>query len=235
MEIEDQHQDNDEYILHFEFYANCSEQPQEWLDWLSKLGLDVRGAKTIDKELASLSDRELANAELTALSLTSSKYFISTQDILLENIKSPSCLEDKIRLSVLKRILIAYQLINSYSQQNEHQTKHDTKINDKLTEINKFLGYLIDDEHLLNVDAVIDSHAGKKPIGRRDNQIDLICKIAKQLEYVDLMAIPEGGKAAIKIECLKITNLFTPDAFKKAWQVANKLKLISMQDKDKYL
>jgi len=84
-------------------------------------------------------------------------------------------------------------------------------------------------------DAETGSHAGTESNGRRNNQIDLICKIAKQLGYVDLMAIPEGGKAAIKIECLKITNLFTPEGFKNAWQEANKRKLISMQDKEKYL
>ena len=71
--------------------------------------------------------------------------------------------------------------------------------------------------------------------GRRNDQINSICNIAKQLKYVDLMAIPEGGKAAIKTECLKNTYLFTPDGFKKAWQEANKRKLISMQDKKKYL
>ncbi len=79
------------------------------------------------------------------------------------------------------------------------------------------------------------NHAETEPKGRRNNQIDSICKIAKQLNYVDLMAIPEGGKAAIKIECLKITALFTPDGFKQAWQEANRRELISMQDKEKYL
>jgi hypothetical protein len=75
----------------------------------------------------------------------------------------------------------------------------------------------------------------EKPISRRNNQINEICIIANQLKYVDLMAIPEGGKAAIRTECLKITDLFTPDGFKKAWQEANRLRLICMQDKEKYL
>ena len=90
------------------------------------------------------------------------------------------------------------------------------------------------DKQEVNVDASKDSHAAIEPNGRRNKQINLICKIASNLGYVDLLAIPEGGKAAIKIECLKITNLFTPDAFKKAWQEANNRKLISMQDKEKY-
>lgn len=74
----------------------------------------------------------------------------------------------------------------------------------------------------------------EKPYSKRDNQINVICNIGKQLKY-DLMAIPEGGKAAIKTECLKITPLFTLDGFLKAWQEANRRKLISMQDKEKYL
>ena len=94
---------------------------------------------------------------------------------------------------------------------------------------------LISEPNKAVIGADIGSHAGTESNGRRNNQIDLICKIAKQLGYVDLMAIPEGGKAAIKIECLKITNLFTPDGFKQAWQEANRRKLISMQDKEKYL
>ncbi len=69
---------------------------------------------------------------------------------------------------------------------------------------------------------------------KRDNQINVICNIGRQLKY-DLMAIPEGGKAAIKTECLKITPLFTLNGFLKAWQEANRRKLISMQDKEKYL
>lgn len=70
---------------------------------------------------------------------------------------------------------------------------------------------------------------------RRNNQIKNICKTASNLGYKDLLAIPEGGKAAIKIECLKNTALFTDDGFKKAWVEAGKRKLISMQDKQKYL
>lgn len=70
--------------------------------------------------------------------------------------------------------------------------------------------------------------------GRRNRQVDLICKTAKELIY-DLLNIPEGGKKAIKTECLKDTSLFTEDAFKKAWQEANRRNLIRMNDKEKYL
>jgi hypothetical protein len=71
--------------------------------------------------------------------------------------------------------------------------------------------------------------------GKRDKQIDEVCKIAEQLEYQNLLAIPEGGKAAIKAECLKNTALFTDAGFDHAWKVANKRGVISMQDKEKYL
>jgi hypothetical protein len=49
------------------------------------------------------------------------------------------------------------------------------------------------------------------------------------------MAIPEGGKAAIKAECLKNTSLFTDDGFNHAWREANKRNEISMKNKEKYL
>ena len=71
-------------------------------------------------------------------------------------------------------------------------------------------------------------------IGRRDQQIAEILRVAKDLNYTDLMVIPEGGKSMIKNECLKNTSLFTKDSFKKAWQEANNRKLISMKDKHKY-
>ena len=152
----------DEYIANFDFFVNCSEQPKEWLDWLKLLGLSVIDAKRIDEELALLPDRELANAELTALSLTSSKYFISTQDILLEKILPPSCYADKIRLAVLKRVLMANKFSNP---QDEWQASQDNKIRDKLTEINLLLGYQPYDEQ--QADTVEDigtrNHTGIEP------------------------------------------------------------------------
>lgn len=79
--------------------------------------------------------------------------------------------------------------------------------------------------------SVVDDGVKK---GRRDKQINLICETAKGFEY-DLLEIPEGGKALIKTECLKNAILFTDDGFKRAWAEANKRKLISMKDKEKYL
>ncbi|MFA5922601.1 MAG: hypothetical protein WC856_15145 [Methylococcaceae bacterium] len=69
---------------------------------------------------------------------------------------------------------------------------------------------------------------------RRDKQIEWICEIAKQFNY-DLLNIPEGGKAAIKTECLKNPRLFTKDSFLKAWVEAGKRNLIRIQNKEKYL
>ena len=86
-------------------------------------------------------------------------------------------------------------------------------------------------------DAGVDSQDDNDPETkkRRDKQIIFICTTAKQLKYEDLLNIPEGGKAAIKIECLKNTALFTMDGFKRAWVEAGKRNLISMTEKEKYL
>ena len=69
----------------------------------------------------------------------------------------------------------------------------------------------------------------------RGAQIEAILEAAKSLEYNPL-EIPEYGKAAIKKKCLHINGvLFTPSGFDHAWKAANKLKKISMKDKEKYL
>ena len=61
--------------------------------------------------------------------------------------------------------------------------------------------------------------------GRREQQIDEIVRIAKSMDY-DLKAIPDGGKAVIKNECLENGLLFTPDGFDHAWKEAKKSKNI---------
>ena len=75
-----------------------------------------------------------------------------------------------------------------------------------------------------------DNEADK---GRCDKQIELMCSTAIRLGY-ELLKIPEGGKAAIKIECLKNTSLFTDDGFKKAWVEAGRRNQIKIQNKEKY-
>jgi len=70
--------------------------------------------------------------------------------------------------------------------------------------------------------------------GRRARQITMITGTALTLGY-DLLNIPESGKAKIKAECLKDTDLFTDSAFKKAWSNASVGELISITDKKKYL
>ena len=137
----------DEYIANFDFFVNCSEQPKEWLDWLKVLGLSVIDAKRINEELALLPDKEIANAELAALSLASSKYLISKQDILLEKILPPSCYADKIRLAVLKRVLMANKFSNP---QDKWQASQDNKIRHKLTEINQLLEQRTDNTQQFN-------------------------------------------------------------------------------------
>ena len=194
----------DEYIANFDFFVNCSEQPKDWLDWLKVLGLSVTDAKRIDEELSLLPDREIANAELAALSLTSNKYFISTQDILLENILPPSCYADKIRLAVLKRVLMANKLSNP---QDEWQANQDNKIRHKLTEINRLLGYQPTDEQ--QADAVEDvgtgNHAGTEPrIGHYKERDEFAIELVK--DRPDLLEMRAG---MIKAELLKASNIFT--------------------------
>ena len=158
----------DEYIANFDFFVNCSEQPKEWLDWLKVLGLSVIDAKRIDEELALLPDREIANAELAALSLASSKYFISKQDILLEKILPPSCYADKIRLAVLKRVLMANKFSNP---QDKWQANQDNKIRHKLTEINRLLGYQSVDEQ--QAVAVEDVGTGNHAYDKKQSQLHI--------------------------------------------------------------
>ena len=67
-----------------------------------------------------------------------------------------------------------------------------------------------------------------------DQRINLITETAKRFNY-DLMCVPEGGKKAIEIECLKTATLFTKSTFKTAWRNANNLNLIRMANKEKYL
>jgi hypothetical protein len=69
--------------------------------------------------------------------------------------------------------------------------------------------------------------------GKRNEQIDLICSTAEFFGY-NLLSIPKGGRAKIKTKCLK-NALFTDSGFKRAWQKANELNKISMQDKAQYL
>ena len=72
--------------------------------------------------------------------------------------------------------------------------------------------------------------------GRRNKQLDIICKTATELGYVDLLNIPEGGRAAIKAECKKNNpSLFSDDSFKRAWAEADKRGLIRVKNKEKYL
>ena len=74
-----------------------------------------------------------------------------------------------------------------------------------------------------------------KETGRRNLQLDTICKIAVELGYSDLLALPEEAKKKIKTECLKNTTLFSDSGFEHAWKAANKDNLISIQNKKKYL
>ncbi len=81
--------------------------------------------------------------------------------------------------------------------------------------------------------AVTADQEEEKPIARRDRQIDKIIKCAKTNDY-NLMAIPEGGKAEIKKDCLLDGALFTDEGFNHAWKEAKKRGLIEIANKEKY-
>ena len=79
----------------------------------------------------------------------------------------------------------------------------------------------------------IDEEDNKLPKGKLETQIKLIIEIAKEL-YEDILNIPIAGKQAIKNEFMKTKGL-TTHSFRHAWKEANKLKLISIKDKEKYV
>ncbi len=95
-------------------------------------------------------------------------------------------------------------------------------------------------EHSLTSDKNLPSqtldnkNTQEKKQGRREQQINFIIETAQTLNY-ELLAVPEGGKKAIKAECLKNKSLFTADGFDHAWQKASTEKIISIKDKEKYL
>ena len=121
---------------------------------------------------------------------------------------------------VIKRHVPAGEvLINTKSALAQMQLHYGVESVKKLTEPNN---------------VTVDQIANDIKESRRNQQIDLICETAKQLGY-DLLNIPEGGKAAIKIKCLENVGLFTDSGFGHAWKEANKRKAISMQNKEKYL
>lgn len=70
---------------------------------------------------------------------------------------------------------------------------------------------------------------------KRTKQVNFICKTAQELGYSDVLNIPVGGKAAIKIECLKNKMLFTDSGFDHAWKAGNKRKKIQIENKELYL
>ena len=70
--------------------------------------------------------------------------------------------------------------------------------------------------------------------GKRDKQVEFICKIANSLEYSDLLSLSIEDKATIKTKCLENIKLFTDSGFDHAWKEANDRKLISIQNKEKF-
>lgn len=72
------------------------------------------------------------------------------------------------------------------------------------------------------------------PVGRRDLQIQAILAAIKVKGYPP-NSIPHGGKAVVEKCCLKNhPSLFTPEAFKKAWQEARNRGLLDVENADSY-
>jgi hypothetical protein len=80
----------------------------------------------------------------------------------------------------------------------------------------------------------IEEPMAEETLGKRDMQIHAIIKVALSFGY-DLQNIPEKGKQLIKAECLKKSTLFTDSGFDHAWRKASSRKIISIENKEKYL
>lgn len=78
-----------------------------------------------------------------------------------------------------------------------------------------------------------DPHSGTEVMGRRNNQVQEILKIAESLGYPPLK-IPLGGKEKIRTECLKKLVLFTESSFDHAWKEAKKRKMIEVENSESY-
>lgn len=69
--------------------------------------------------------------------------------------------------------------------------------------------------------------------GRRETQIELIIKTANDLG-IDLLNVEEGGRKAIKTECLKLES-FSDSGFDHAWRETNKTGITRMVNIEKYM
>lgn len=69
--------------------------------------------------------------------------------------------------------------------------------------------------------------------GRRGQQHNAILSVITELQFTPL-EIPDGGKAKIKEECLKKTNLFTDAGFDHAWRAGLTNKLFKLANAEKY-
>lgn len=67
----------------------------------------------------------------------------------------------------------------------------------------------------------------------KERRIAAIVATACSLKY-EPQKIAWGGKAAIKVECLKDAKLFTDSTFDKAWQAAVKAEKIRVENSDTY-
>ena len=195
--------------------------------------------RRISRRTDSLLNRQNAIAEFAALRPASnSKHKKLGSDLLkyLETMPERPHFEERVKRFVWLNILHERMAEVDAVMPSDARTIELGQLNKTIVEIKRQLGCLeVEQEVRKCVSEPIAENEGDDSKGRRDEQVNLICETAKNLGYPDLLNIPEGGKKAIKVECLKITQWFTEDGFKKAWVEAGKRNLIKMKDKEKYL
>lgn len=69
------------------------------------------------------------------------------------------------------------------------------------------------------IDLDAESSTVASDVSRREQQLALIELAIRALRYADPLALPKGAKKAIRDECLKFKDLFTPAGFDHAWKI----------------
>lgn len=161
---------NNRYGAGFDLYFKCKEHPQNWLDWLNKLGLSVDDAKnklnTHIADDAPVAEILLADAELRALSEETKRHYSDIDSILDSAINQPTSYDDRVRFCAWRFILKAGLFHNP---ENEYQEKRNQKFRKKISEINRILGVepqqteAVED---VNMDSQVDATASERELTR---------------------------------------------------------------------
>jgi len=171
---------------------------------------------------------------------------IITANMVLDSslVKAEGDLRQYTHLNVQKLTLVIEQhrvQKATYSDEAGRENRLDN-LSNKIKEINWFLNdcHPVDAPFLQNSELITEeSHLDKRnkmqPKGRRGKQIALLLAEITQLN-LSPMAIPVGKKAIIRdLLVEKHPAYFTASGFDHAWKTASTHRLISIQDKEKYL